>query len=591
MTPRLLLTPAADGKFPSQIEGESLVPATCYLEDLAPDGVRWLNDIWADVPRAIRVAAEAPRQAFALARAMLEVLDGTADDAQLPLTLDLANFFVEQTLERALRLKDSGWDKSWQTWPEIIAVDLPRCDTGGRFKVLQKSQPYQWLVLRRLIGAPDQLRHERVGILRSLRQRLSAARSLRQASTPPSQQTIFGAHLRDYARVFADLELTVADVPNLVQPYTWRTDNVRRAALARVIAEHLRAAMEALDLPMGNAENCGWIYAKLMPTARVENFHENQTRYARWFDRGQVSGFITETGQGRYDENMFFWAECNRRGLPSVVIQHGGQYGYDDKIPGFFTLDAGLPTHFVSWGWRRYSSTYDPSLQRAKIVPLPVPRLSRLLWSARVEGAFSGPKTLVVPLSKFRTLDNRIGGNATDGVVLSLRRFVADVINAVHTDFDRVILTHRSKNFATDVLNQLLSPLAAERVEVLSSQDAPLTSLLSHASAVLWDVTATGMFETLIANVPTVALMRLGRWAHDAAWAENMITEAGIGAYDAPTAIASLRRFVRHDREWHSARSHIHPIIETFAYPSIDYHGQWLKFMKEVFLTRKEDQH
>ncbi len=583
---RILLTPLVeeDRHRPLPPIEEMLFPAAAYLEGEIPNGVSWLGDIWADVARATRVAAEASRLAFALAREMLAVLDGTVDDTQLPLTLDLANFFVEQTLERALRLQDADWDDGWQIWPASVTFDLPRCDSGGRFKVLQKSQSYQWLILRRLAGAPDRLQWESTGVLKRLRQRLSVARSSRRISAPPQQPTIFGAHLRDYLRFFRALDLPLDEVPNLTQPYALRVDRRRRGMLAEVITKHLRDGLQSLNLPVGDVSACGSLFANLVPTSRLENLGENRSRYAKWFDRGQVLGFITETGQGRYDPNVFFWAECNLRGLPSVVIQHGGQYGYDDKIPGFFTLDAGLPTHFVSWGWQRYSSIYDPNLQRAKVVPLPVPRLSQLLERNRKEDAPSGAKTLVVPLSKFRTLDNRVGGNSTDGTVLDLRRFVANVINAVHAEFDRIIVTHRSGNFAADALNRFLSPSAAERIEVMPSKDAPLPSLLSQATAVLWDVSATGMFETLIADIPTVVLMRRGRWARDAAWAEQLVTKAGVGVYDAMAAVASLRRFVTARDEWQAARSQVQSVLDTYATTHVEYKERWRDFLQVLFL-------
>src|SRR5262249_26184012 len=151
------------------------------------------------------------------------------------------------------------------------------------------------------------------------------------------------------------------------------------------------------------------LFGNLFPASRVEALLENIHRYDAYLARNQVHGFVTAVGHAKHDPNVFFMAACNRRRRPIVVVQHGGPYGYDDKIPAYVTCDLGLATHFASWGWKTAYSAYDSKFRRATIVPMPEARMSQSSGQPPAGRRREGRRTLLIPLSKFRTLDNRLG--------------------------------------------------------------------------------------------------------------------------------------------------------------------------------------
>jgi hypothetical protein len=583
LRPTLLLTPDAAGRLTVPAGASVLLPAACYVEEPpAPSaGLAYLGDIWSAPGRGRELARRSAELSHVLARAMTEVITGGPDPHALPLTLDYATHFVEAVLERLARLADAGGGDEVRLSPARLRHALERPGTGRQFKAAQKKQSFQWMLLRLAAGADDELVWSQPSLPSRLAARGRRALWLRR-SPPPGSGDLYGARLGRGEATLRALGVAILDVPDLVQPFVVRRRSDVRRRLAGLLSEILGPSFRDFGAPARGLGQVADLFAEMLPPTRLESRAENEARYARYFDRHPVRAFVTATGHGKLDPALFFMAECHRRGRPTVVIQHGGQYGYDDKLPSFFTMDLGLPSIFVSWGWTRFPGPYDPALQKARIVPLPEPRLSELRLRAAARVRPAGPPTLLVPLSKFRTLDNRVGGNATDGVVAELRRGVQETIEALRPEFERFIVTYRSGSFETDPLRPYLAGLPAGTVELLDSRQAPASSLLARAHAVLWDVTATGLFETVTGDVPTVALFRRGRWAAEAAWAETLMREAGIAAYDGAEAAASLRRFVGRPEEWERARAHVQPVLDAFARADDDYRARWKDFLESL---------
>ena len=582
LRPTVLLTPDAAGRLIVPEGVSALLPAACYVEQppAAATGLRYLGDIWSAPGRGRELARRSAELSHVLARGMTEVITGGPDPHALPLTLDYATHFVEAVLERLARLADAGGGEL-RLSPPGLRHELERPGTGRQFKAAQKKQSFQWMLLRLAAGADDEVSWREPSLPARLAARWRRALWMRRAPAPEAGD-LYGTRLGRGEAALRGLGLPILDVPDLVQPFVAHRRRDARRRLAGLFSEVLGPSFRDLGASARGLGQVADVFAEMLPPTRLESRAENEARYARYFDRNPVRAFVTATGHGKLDPALFFMAECQRRGRPTVVIQHGGQYGYDDKLPSFFTMDQGLPSIFVSWGWTRFPGPYDPALQKAHIVPMPEPRLSELRLRAQARVRPTGPPTLLVPLSKFRTLDNRVGGNATDGVVAELRRGVQETIEALRPDFERFVVTYRSASFETDPLRPYLAGLPTGTVELLDSRQAPASSLLARAHAVLWDVTATGLFETVTGDVPTVALFRRGRWAEEAAWAETLMREAGIAAYDGAEAAASLRRFVSRPSEWDAARTQVQPVLDAFARADDDYRARWKAFLESL---------
>lgn len=578
-----IVTPDSDGKIRCAGETTGILPASTYLEGDVSSGVSYIQDIFQNHDQISKLAGSVSYSSVQLARELARIISGKKDDSFLPITLDMATYFVEQITEKALRAAGfSGFRMSFN--PSKILFELDVCKSGKHYKQLQKKQWYQWFLLRSMLGANDPIKWIRPSIFSILRQRFKPTIG-RSTSAPVENKTLFFSHIGRHESFFRKMGFPIAEVPQLVRTDMISLQNSKvRTSIKEAIDYHLEDLLRNEGLPHLGIRRCARIFSKLFPVSRVENFTENLERYEKFFDHNKVAGFVTETGQGKYDPNMFFWSVCNLKELPSLVIQHGGQYGYDNKISGFFTVDGCQPTHFASWGWTEFPSNFNSFSQRSKVTPLPSLKLSTLVQKEQSH-IKKNKKILLIPLSKFRTLDNRFGGNATDGVVLALRSFVATVINRVVDQFDEVIITHRGKTFEHDVFAGLLEPGMRDRINIMPSERCPVNRSIGYVTAVLWDVTATGMWETTTANVPTVVLFREGRWAPEARHYEEMFLKSGIGVRNIDEAVNSLNKFSQHPEAWEKARAFVQPALDKFALTSISPEERWRPFLKKVFFT------
>ncbi|MCL4818324.1 MAG: hypothetical protein KJ067_04255 [Vicinamibacteria bacterium] len=577
--PRAWITPGSDGRL-APPPHPVLLPAAAWLEGEAPAGLQFLGDVYADGERSRRLSRQAVGACHALAREALAVLG--ADEAALPLTLDACSWFVEAGLDRMLRLAEArSVGGELPLSPTAVDWRFRHVRSGRELKRLQKPQAFQWLLLRLCAGASDAPSWTGPGALARRVERLQHRLWLRRveaaarAAAVPGQW--HGARLGRAEALVRRLVPGLRDLPELAQARVARRDTRRRAELAACFEAALGPLRDELRLFGPGLPRLARLFAEAFPESRLEAREENEARFARYFDAARPRGYLTATGQGRYDACVYFFAECRRRGLPSVVIQHGGQYGYEDRIPGFYTLDLGLPSHFASWGFAQAPRLFDGLPLPARIVPLPEPKLSEAPAANRTPPP--GPPTVLVPLSKLRTLDNRIGGNAADGAVARLRGAAAAVIRGFVARGGRAIVSYRSAGFDRDPLARVLTALPAEQVEVHDARQAPASRLMAAAHAVFWDVTATGMWETLRAGVPTVALLESGRWAADAVEAAGTLRAAGVVAATGEEACESLWRFAAEPGRFGAALDAARPALDAWALAAPDCEARWREFL------------
>src|SRR5262245_31502451 len=102
---RILLTPDAEGHISPQQGSDARFLASYFAEATVSGSEEfWLSDIWADAGVSKSVATMAMRLSYELAQSMQRELDGRAEQALMPLTLDIAINIVEQCAERMMRL-------------------------------------------------------------------------------------------------------------------------------------------------------------------------------------------------------------------------------------------------------------------------------------------------------------------------------------------------------------------------------------------------------------------------------------------------------------------------------------------------------
>lgn len=578
--PTTLLTPDDAGLVSCGETAGTAFGACFYAEGWLPENTPTLQPFWHDDRFSQETSVVAATRAHALAHALQTSLDGQEDEASLCLFLDLADLIVEIGTERMIRLSQFGGIPE-RVQPDQLSYEMRLPVSGTDLKTLQKSQAFQWQCLRALAGADDKITFTRDRADLRLRHRVHTWRTRRRAEGSANRRgsLLFGANLRGYAELFCELGYSVSAPPNLVRRPAMRRDHRARQRVAELIGATLSEVASENGIAPAALDRYATLWAAVFPETRVETRVRTRDAYRRWFDRNDVAGFLTETGQARYDANMFFASECVRRGIPTGVIQHGGLYGFDALIPGYFVCDLGWSDYFFSWGWKEFAGGYPATLQRARIMPMPNPKLSRLAeksgWSS------DRPRTLLVPLSKFRTLDNRLGGNATDCHLESSRSWTWEVIRATSGDFDKIIITYRAKSFESDLIARWLAESRIANVEILPASEAPASDLIRQVYAVVWDVSASGFLETLHAGVPTVVRVPRGRWAVD--WADALMRENGIAVETAAEAQTALRSLLDRPDIWPSTLERVRPFLDGFARVEPGFRDAWRGALKSCF--------
>jgi hypothetical protein len=570
-----LITPNNSGEIDPVAEG-GVIPVSAYVEATLPANVSTIPDVYSDYEKTLQIEKEIISASRNYGDAINEIADPGNIEGAEPLTYDLTLQLAAVAADRAIRLAEIGVDGMNVTLsPSKVSQTYNFMGRADDWRTWQKKQSYQWLILRLLAGAEDDFQTQMPSIYRRYRTKLGKWRQDRIAAARGGNG-MHSCYLARHKPVMDELAFPLTEVPSLVLDHGTQRDAVKRQKIEAAGEVTLAPLIEACGIVGRRAKGLGKLMGRLYPESRLECRSRNGEAYQRYFDRWNVDGMITATGHTWHDPSAFFWTECNHRNLPTVILQHGGQYGYDDKQPGFFALDQTLPTKFVSWGWDKYSSAFDDLDRRAHIIPLPDPRLSSMKGGWRPDQ--KRENLLIVPLSKFRSLEVRFGSIANDGRLLSLRQTAANVIERCASDFDKIIVTYRGASFDTDPLNDLLANYG-DRVEVLSSNEVPASQLFERASAVFWDVTATGPFESLTYKLPTVVLMRSGRWAKDAAWAEELFIKSGVGAYNADEAGEKLVHFSHNPSDWTKALSMIQPVLQFFALSKKDWRKDWMNFL------------
>lgn len=182
-------------------------------------------------------------------------------------------------------------------------------------------------------------------------------------------------------------------VPESAPSWLGRRDGRLRAALAGRFDSGLAHVRDELGPCGPGLPRLARLFGEAFPEGRLEARAENEARFARSFGAAKPR-YLTATGRRCSDE-------CRRRGLPSVVIQHGGPCGYEDRVSAADPLDFG---HFASWVFGRAPRNLEGMPFPARVASLPEPRLSQALACARTRPA--GPSTALESLSKRRTPDN-----------------------------------------------------------------------------------------------------------------------------------------------------------------------------------------
>ena len=582
MTNRYLITPDEQGYISLPAGAKGVIPVANYVENsISNDNIKTIHDITGDMDFHGRATFLSVKESHALSRRIADEVAPSIDGVT-PLINDIVAPFIDAFIDRCVRISEVyAVTKQWICYPPHYEMALETLFNGKDYKKAYKTQQFNWMLMRKTANAVDSIVIGRPQLVSSLRNRYRDKRSWRSA-IDSGGDGIHAAFLSQYDSFIRNLGLPIQSVPAMCSSNPILLDKKKRQKIFDLAETSLSAIIESLDLnvPRQASPNVARLLADIFPHSRLECLRVNTERYEKYFDRWKPSLLLTALGHARQDAFLYFLCEAHRRSIPTAILQHGGRYGYDPTAPHFFGADLCLPDLFLSWGWEIPPGNYPINLQRARVVPVPDPKLSKL--SQHKWRQPTNLKTLLIPLSKFRTLTFGLGSVAHDGNLGAIRTSVVKILKNVSADFDRIQVTCRGGQKESDPLWKIFQ--YEKKIEWLDAKQYPASKAMYEASVVLWDVATTGLFETLAAGVPCVVLLSPKNWSKQSRWAYDMLIEAGIGSETDGSAIASVRRFLLDPVSWQDARANVEPVCLSFGRVSADVESIWRKLLTEQSL-------
>lgn len=208
------------------------------------------------------------------------------------------------------------------------------------------------------------------------------------------------------------------------------------------------------------------------------------------------------SGEASSDTSQTMSLAAARHGLPFVVFQHGGCYGYCD-LPMLYHSDLKAADLFVSWG-ADVSSDLSQGLG-----PAPRVRFVDAGWP----GSASRDDTAAMDDGPLRTVlyvptglhgNQRYGPyhSPTDIRYFNHQREVVDALRRILGV--QVVVKLHYKSHVPDPLRQHVVDAGYDNVTVL--EQGPMTDLLPSAHVVVIDYASTTLLEGMAAGKPVVVL-------------------------------------------------------------------------------------
>ncbi len=543
-----------------------MVPASTILETNLPDGrITYLPDLWRDLERNRKICEAVFRISIELTDAIQREVFGFNKASLRLIHFDIVHRRVGDTLEKMLRLIDAKWPaEGFELWPKTVDIICNNAYSSGDFFRFDNVQSGQWALLRTLANGHD----PQISQTFSLRHfhRWFLGRLASPKLPAHIQKTSEWLHAGPDAKQKSLGNIPTRGIPDFVKMYPLGKAKSIRKRIGELFTEILTTEFKNWGADCTGLRKSGELLAKQFPCNRIEFAEENLSQYRKFVERADATGCLVTEYDFR-DERTYAISACRDLGKPVIFFQHGGLYGYEASVSNIHAIEFTAATHFISWGWSKYPETLPAEMRKTRIVPLASPSLSELNVSGRRFARPANPadRTLLIPMSKARTLDLRTGTNASDGNIPQLRSDVAKIIRSVPNMFSRFIITFRSDMFEFDPFKDELSSLSHLNIEIHDYRNRKASSFFETVDAVYWDINATGILESLRYGLPSVVRLVPGRMEKDLRWAENYLLASGIGCLTPEEAAQNLTKFVCDANVWSSARSGAKAFLDKFA--------------------------
>ena len=259
---------------------------------------------------------------------------------------------------------------------------------------------------------------------------------------------------------------------------------------------------------------CYRLISQTMPKAYLEDFQSIQTEVHDFPGVNQRIKTIFTSNNFAFDENFKIWTafQISSHNTAYITGQHGNNYGVIDHAR---FIERETADKFVTWGWQN-----DQSLD----VPLFNLKLSTGRHR-RIRKNIDGPIVVMQNMYPYPVSTN---GSILDFEIEFMRQL--DFVNQLPKEISSRLKLRLHPN-------SLSSPFQEERRwrkegkgELLDCSGAHPYVLWKHSSLVIHAYDSTGLLESLVLNIPTLAYFENGFefMTSDAANAYQLLVDVGI---------------------------------------------------------------
>ena len=512
------------------------------------------------------------------------------NEKYLPIYLDTIRFFVEILLSKILKLdqinnyREADIFPSKNTYEFNYSID----NRYMAYRIGYLNQNFQWAVLRILIGAKDKIIINDLKI--KLRQKLKILsfyyiNRLKTLMPMKKNLVLMGPSLKRLDSLNKLKINTLKEKNLLIQKFKNSKCQIKRKKIMNIINEELISALGNTYYNNNSLLIYSKIISELLSTSIIEDGKMNIIFYEKYVKKNKFKAYLSIGSYLKeYIHSNFMTVACKLNNVPVLTVQHSGLIGYEKVMPKFFTSDMLMADFYLSAGWKEYPNEYSECDVKAKILPLPNPYFSELKKIGLKRDFSNRKKTVLIPVSKFVTLDEKIGSNSSDDNIEILRNFIIEFINNIEDYFDKIIVIYRSNNFESDPLYKFLKS-KKNKINILSNSNIKPVELFSEVDLVVWDVTSTGFVESLSYGLPTIGLLNKNRWSSNAYYYIDKLVSNKILHYNAKSASESAVLMVQDHNNWIKYFRNISVFLDKFIYTEDNWIEKWEKFFYELDFT------
>ena len=505
------------------------------------------------------------------------------DENYLPIYLDTIRFFIEIFLTKLSIVNEI--DNNLDIYPKINKYKFLRSENNRTIakRLGYLNQDFQWAVLRILMGAKDQIiiEDEKINFTKKIRSLLyQNYNHLKNFIIRNSDSILMGPNLKRLECLF-DLNISLLKENNLlIHRFRYKRCKIERRKVRNIINDELCSNINSkyrLDNPILIYSE---IVANLLSTSIIEDGKNNLNIYRRFIDKNNFTAYLSIGSYLKdYIHSNFMTAACKISGVPVMTVQHSGLIGYEKSMPKFYTTDMLMSDIYLSAGWKIYPREFPNNKIKTKIIPLPNPYLSELKKIGLNHNYIKKYKKILIPISKFVVLDEKIGSNSSHNNVEHLRELIIKFISRIENYFDKIIIVYRGDNFEFDPLNNIIKS-NSNKFEFLSNTNIKPVDLFSKVDLVAWDVVSTGFIESLAYGIPTIAFSDQKRWSSTYYHLYEELVSNNILHEKVKSASDNTLLFAKDHTAWTLKQKKVNNFLDNFVYTDLEWAEKWREFLK-----------